>query len=66
MNTYVYLSRSVLIAVPGHMVMIGLTCTSGVVAFSYFTQQGCDPLKNGDIMNSNQVKYFLQSNNTFN
>ena len=46
---------SVLLFIPGYLIIWILSCLSGFVAYAYFAQSGCDPLDNGEITNPNQV-----------
>ncbi|XP_064614602.1 LOW QUALITY PROTEIN: sodium-coupled monocarboxylate transporter 1-like [Liolophura sinensis] len=51
---------SLLLNCIGVVLMMTLTCLSGVVIFSYYAQKGCDPLASGEIKNSNQIApYFV-------
>ena len=46
---------SILLFIPGYLIIFILSCLSGFVAYAYFAQTGCDPLDNGEITNPNQV-----------
>ena len=46
---------SVLLFIPGYLIIWILSCLSGFVAYAYFAKTGCDPLDNGEISNPNQV-----------
>ena len=48
-------SRSVYATIPGHVIVNILSCFSGLVVFSYYTDLGCDPLKAGYIPSPNHV-----------
>lgn len=45
----------------GLIVIVTSACMTGVAVFAYYAMKGCDPLTNGDIMSSNQVRniYFF-------
>ncbi len=48
--------RTVILNVPLMILLYTLTCMSGLVVYAYYTAVAkCDPLRNGDIDNSNQV-----------
>lgn len=51
----------------GLIVIVMSACMTGVAVFAYYAMKGCDPLTNGDIQSSNQVKklYFFLRNNRF-
>lgn len=51
----------------GLIVIVTSACMTGVAVFAYYAMKGCDPLTNGDIQSSNQVKklYFFLRNNRF-
>ena len=38
------------------LLLYTLTCACGLVVYAYYTYIGCDPLRNGDITNENQVR----------
>lgn len=40
----------------GLIVIVTSACMTGVAVFAYYAMKGCDPLTNGDIMSSNQVR----------
>lgn len=40
----------------GLIVVVTTSCMAGVAVFAYYAMKGCDPLTNGDIQSSNQVK----------
>ena len=46
---------SMLVFIPGYLIIWILSCLAGFVAYAYFAQTGCDPLDNGEITNPNQV-----------
>ena len=46
---------SMLLFIPGCLIIWMLSCLSGFVSYAYFAQTGCDPLDNGEITNPNQV-----------
>ena len=41
----------------GVILLLTVTCLSGVVIFAYYVQQGCDPLTSHTIGNPNQVSH---------
>lgn len=49
----------------GLIVIVTSACMTGVAVFAYYAMKGCDPLTNGDIMSSNQVRniYFFSKKN---
>ena len=49
------ISRTVLLNVPLMILLYTLTCACGLVVYAYYTKEGCDPLRNGDISSENQV-----------
>ena len=46
---------SMLLNIPGFLIIWILSCLAGFVAYAYFAHSGCDPLDNGEITNPNQV-----------
>lgn len=40
----------------GLIVIVTSACMTGVAVFAYYAMKGCDPLTNGDIISSNQVR----------
>ncbi|KAL8568333.1 hypothetical protein ACOMHN_040906 [Nucella lapillus] len=46
---------SVLLNIPGLMVLVLVACMAGVVIFAYYAKLGCDPYTSGRIANSNQI-----------
>jgi len=51
---------SVLLNIPGFVVVGLLTCMSGVIIFAYYAKKGCDPLTARYIHNPNQIlPYFV-------
>lgn len=61
MNTHPFQTdfkyRSALLNAPAIAVMYTLTCLCGLTVYAYYADKGCDPLNNGEITSSNQVKY---------
>ena len=49
--------RSVLLNIPGFVLIGFLSCLCGVVAFAYYAKEGCDPMTAGYISNPNQVRF---------
>lgn len=51
----------------GLIVIVTSACMTGVAVFAYYAMKGCDPLTNGDIQSSNQVKklYFFSQKQPF-
>ncbi len=47
--------RSVLLNIPGLLIVNILACLVGLVMYAYYAQVGCDPLRMKYISNSNQV-----------
>lgn len=51
---------SVLLNIPGFVLIGLLCCLCGTVAFAYYAKQGCDPMSAGYISNPNQIlPYFV-------
>lgn len=46
---------AILMNSPAFMLSGGLSCFIGFVAFAYYADKGCDPLKSKQIYNANQV-----------
>ena len=47
--------RTLLLNIPGLLIMVSLCCMAGMVLFAWYEHIGCDPLKTGMVENSNQV-----------
>ncbi|CAH1796926.1 unnamed protein product [Owenia fusiformis] len=51
---------SILLNIPGTLLLLGLTCLAGLVIFAYYANKGCDPIGAGYITNPNQLlPYFV-------
>lgn len=50
------LYSAVLLNILGVFILVTITCLAGIVVFAYYAEKGCDPLTNGDVSNSNQVR----------
>lgn len=60
--------RALMLQSVGLIVIVTSACMTGVAVFAYYAMKGCDPLTNGDIMSSNQVRNlysFLKKKNVF-
>ena len=53
-----FIHRAVLINIPLIIIVYSLTCMVGFVVFAFYQERGCDPLRSGEIGNSNQVGIF--------
>lgn len=54
--TFIY-CRAVLLNILGVVVLLVVTCLAGIVLFAFYNGViGCDPLANGEVSNSNQVR----------
>lgn len=66
---YIYIFfRALMLQSVGLIVIVTSACMTGVAVFAYYAMKGCDPLTNGDIMSSNQVRNlysFLKKKNVF-
>jgi len=46
--------------IPGHIIITTLSCLTGLIAFSYYADTGCDPKNAGHIRSYNQIlPYFV-------
>lgn len=56
LNIYIHFFQSAYAAKRRIVVIVTSACMTGVAVFAYYAMKGCDPLTNGDIMSSNQVR----------
>lgn len=56
-----FFCRMLFVSGPAFLFTLSLACAEGLVAYAYFTTQGCDPIASGDIKKADQVNrfYFL-------
>ncbi len=51
-----FVRSSIVANAPALVIMYTLTCLIGLVVYAYYTQLGCDPLRDGTISDPNQVR----------
>ena len=56
--------RSVLLNIPGLLLVNILASLVGLTVYAYYADAGCDPLEEGYIANANQVGYANYSGHT--
>ena len=53
---------SVWLNIPFMIIIYSITCIVGLTVFAYYESIGCDPLRSGQIDNSNQVRQYFKQN----
>lgn len=47
--------RAVLLSIPGLVTLMTLSALTGLIIFAYYAKIGCDPVRDGELSNANQV-----------
>ncbi|VDI21872.1 solute carrier family 5 (sodium-dependent multivitamin transporter), member 6 [Mytilus galloprovincialis] len=52
-------NKMLFVSGPAFLFTLSLACAEGLVAYAYFTTQGCDPIASGDIKKADQIMPYM-------